>query len=98
MTSAAEDLLRDAYLEFVLDEEIDKLPPCEAVDSHPLGRYGHIIAQHATFMVGFPCGLVMMYCAGFVAHGPGTNLHCSKGCGALHRWETLTIVPLTNTN
>ena len=87
----------DVLTDIQVEEEIHKLPPCEG-ESHPQGLYGHDPSQPAAYLVGPPCGLTLLMCAGWVEQPVsedyyGQTLECL--CGDWHDWEDISFIPLT---
>lgn len=88
----------DALTDIQVEEEIHRLPPCEG-QSHAKGTYGHVPSEPAGYLVGMPCGITMLMCAGWVeAPVPieyeGQELECN--CGDIHDWDDLYFVPLAD--
>ena len=81
-------------IELSIIEHLDFSPACEG-DLHRTGTKGHVIEQHASYLLTLPCGFALMYCAGRVAWVmESTQLFCNKGCHGTHRIEDARFIPL----
>lgn len=97
MHQIVEDMLAAQYREHEFDlyieEEIEKLPPCE-MSGHADGGDFHEPEKHAEFWVISPCGLEKMACARWVRMGARTAATECRECGVTHSNNEYTYIPL----
>lgn len=83
----------DLTLEVIIEEELNNLPACEGV-THPVAKWGHIPTQHATYIVGLPCGRDLLMCEGWVTDSLNYVFMDCPFCDQTHRHDQMTKLPI----
>lgn len=98
MHQIVEDILaaqqREHEFDLYVQEEMQKLPPCEGIN-HPSGSYGHAPWAPAAYLLRYPCGFTVNTCAPWLDETLANYVFAiCNGCDQQHLVAELTYTPL----
>ena len=90
----------DLTFDFMVDDELDKHPPCES-GNHVKAVFGHEPGEPAAYLCIAPCGMIWACCAGWVAGQTRyRNTECERrvlgpgACDGTHPTSAYVFIPL----